>query len=331
MRKLSSLALALGLFAVSGASAQNAVFVAPSGNVGIGTSTPAAKLHLFCSATDEVYASFGPSPGSGPAFNLGYGGTSFGRGAAFFNTRPDASATAPNPSLRFLTTDVERMIVTNTGNVGIGAANPAHRLDVRVNASGAAVQRLQNTSASGYSGIEYYDNGGNVGLFIGIDNVNSNTRFNSVLNKPIAILTNSAERMRVTSTGDIGVGTTTPSSRFHVNGGDIRVSGGSFIDDGVTLNAPDYVFDPGYALTSLPELKEYIERERHLPNIPSAAEIKANGLKLGQFQMLLLEKIEELTLHTIAQSEEIEKLRAQNAELAALQSRLEALEKALQQ
>ena len=39
-------------------------------------------------------------------------------------------------SLRFLTTDVERMFLANTGNVGIGSANPAHRLDVRVNASG---------------------------------------------------------------------------------------------------------------------------------------------------------------------------------------------------
>ena len=329
MRKMSAIVLALGLFAASAASAQDALFVAPSGNVGIGTSTPGAKLHLFCSATDEVYSSYGPSPSSGPALNIGYGGASFGRGAAFFNSRPDASATAPNPSLRFLTTNVERMIITNTGNVGIGSANPAHRLDVQVNASGQAVQRLQNSSAAGYSGTEYYDSAGNIGLFFGVDNVNSNTRFNSVQNKPIVILTNSVERVRITSTGEIGFGTSTPASKLHVNGGDIRVSGGSFIDDGVTLNAPDYVFDPGYSLTPLPELKEYIERERHLPNIPSAAEIKANGLKLGPFQMLLLEKIEELTLHTIAQNEEMEKLRSRNAELEARLEREQGLDEDL--
>lgn len=230
-------ALAMALSAVSGVAAQDVIFVAPNGNVGIGTSTPGARLHLFSNQTSDVFASFGTNPTTGPAFNFGYAGASLGRGAAFLNTRPDASAVAPNPSLRFMTVDLERMIITNAGSVGIG--------------------------------------------------------------------------------------TSAPSSRFHVSGGDIRVSGGSFIDDGVTLNTPDYVFDPDYALTPLPELKAFIARERHLPNVPSAAEVKANGVKLGQFQMILLEKVEELTLHTIAQNEEIESLRARNAELDA---RLTALE-----
>lgn len=147
---------------------------------------------------------------------------------------------------------------------------------------------------------------------------------------PLILGTNSTNRLHITGTGSVGIGTSAPSSRFHVNGGDIRVTGGSFIDDGVTLNAPDYVFEPGYSLRSLDELREFIAREKHLPNIPSAAEIKANGLKLGQFQMLLLEKVEELTLYTLDQEEELRSLRAKNAELEKqLGERLSSLERAL--
>jgi hypothetical protein len=107
--------------------------------------------------------------------------------------------------------------------------------------------------------------------------------------------------------GSVGIGTRTPVSRLHVYG-DIRTTGGAFIDDGTTLNAPDYVFADDYALIPLAQLAQYIRRERHLPNVPSAAEMKAQGLNLSQMQMRLLEKIEELTLYVIAQHERIAEL-----------------------
>jgi hypothetical protein len=113
------------------------------------------------------------------------------------------------------------------------------------------------------------------------------------------------ERMRVTAAGSVGIGTATPSSLLHVSGGDVRVTGGSFIDDGVTLFAPDYVFDPGYPLVPLPELADYIAREHHLPDTPSASDIKRDGLKLGEFQMQLLRKVEELTLYLVQQNREL--------------------------
>lgn len=118
----------------------------------------------------------------------------------------------------------------------------------------------------------------------------------------------------------MGVGTADPQSRLHVNGGDIRVSGGSFIDDGATLNVPDYVFEDGYLLMNLDELAAYIEKEKHLPNMPSRDEVKADGLNMSEFQMRLLEKIEELTLHIIKQQQEIER---QHEEIELLKSNVE--------
>jgi hypothetical protein len=75
----------------------------------------------------------GPDVISGPGFNYGYAGNSFGVGAGFFNVRPATGATGVNPSLRFMTVDTERMIVTNAGNVGIGTSTPGQKLDVAGN------------------------------------------------------------------------------------------------------------------------------------------------------------------------------------------------------
>jgi hypothetical protein len=109
----------------------SSIDIAADGDVGIGTGAPGARLHVFSTETADVFASFGPNPGSGPALNVAYGGATFGRGAAFLNARPDASAAAPNPSLRFLTANLERMIISNQGFVGIGAGlNPIHPLQL---------------------------------------------------------------------------------------------------------------------------------------------------------------------------------------------------------
>ncbi len=111
--------------------------------------------------------------------------------------------------------------------------------------------------------------------------------------------------------GGVGIGTNAPQDRLEVSGGNIRVTGGSFIDDGTTLSAPDYVFEKDYPLMSLDELRAYIVQEKHLPNVPSADDIKKDGLNLSEFQMRLLEKIEELTLYILAQQEQIEALKIQ--------------------
>ncbi|MEM7357447.1 MAG: hypothetical protein AAF657_41925, partial [Acidobacteriota bacterium] len=80
---------------------------------------------------------------------------------------------------------------------------------------------------------------------------------------------------------------------------------------------PDFVFDEDYPLTPLPELESAIRSQGHLPGIPSAAEVEAHGVGVGEMQALLLQKVEELTLYLIALEKKNRQLEAQVAELSA--------------
>jgi len=81
-------------------------------------------------------------------------------------------------------------------------------------------------------------------------------------------------------------------------------------------NWPDYVFSKEYDLMSLPELELSIRNNKHLPGIPSAIEVNSSGIEMGEMQKMLLEKIEELTLHLIEQ----------NKRMTAMQERIDVLE-----
>lgn len=86
-------------------------------------------------------------------------------------------------------------------------------------------------------------------------------------------------------------------------------------------NAADYVFDENYNLRSLNEVESFVKENKHLPGVPSAAEMAENGMSMSQMSNLLLEKVEELTLHLIDMKKEINSLKEENA---SLKSRLEA-------
>jgi len=78
---------------------------------------------------------------------------------------------------------------------------------------------------------------------------------------------------------------------------------------------PDYVFDDKYNLLSLAGLREFIRKNHHLPDVPSAREVQDKGLNLGDNQAVLLRKIEELTLYILQLDEKIEALKAENEKL----------------
>jgi hypothetical protein len=111
----------------------SSIDIAASGNVGIGTASPEAKLHVFGTSTADTFGSFGEDPdgstGTQSALTYGYSGASFGRASGFFNVRPDTNAVAPNPSLRLATANVVRVLIDNEGFIGLGdtastGANP---------------------------------------------------------------------------------------------------------------------------------------------------------------------------------------------------------------
>jgi hypothetical protein len=62
---------------------------------------------------------------------------------------------------------------------------------------------------------------------------------------------------------------------------------------------------------SLEETKAYIDANKHLPEVPSAKEMEKNGLQLGEMNLLLLKKVEELTLHILEQKRQIDELKEQ--------------------
>jgi len=103
---------------------------------------------------------------------------------------------------------------------------------------------------------------------------------------------------------DMGIGTTSPDAKLTVNGNihaeEVKVD--------LSVPGPDYVFKEDYDLKSLEEVQNFIKAHGHLPNIPSTKEMEENGIQLGELNMKLLEKIEELTLYTLAQQKKIEEL-----------------------
>ncbi|RXK82909.1 hypothetical protein [Filimonas effusa] len=82
----------------------------------------------------------------------------------------------------------------------------------------------------------------------------------------------------------------------------------------------DYVFDSSYQLAPLSYVEQFIQENKHLPEVPSAAEVKKDGLDLGDNQAVLLKKIEELTLYIIQQNKKMEQMEKRLAEVESKQS-----------
>lgn len=119
-------------------------------------------------------------------------------------------------------------------------------------------------------------------------------------------------RLGITSAGNVGIGTDSPRNKLDV-AGTIRAT-----EVKVETGWADFVFDKDYRLLSLEDVESHINEYKHLPDIPSEAEVKKNGVSLGEMQAKLLQKIEELTLYVISQDktikeqgEKIQKLEAE--------------------
>jgi hypothetical protein len=138
------------------------------------------------------------------------------------------------------------------------------------------------------------------------------------------------------SWGNTGIGTYSPNAKLHVNGTQLIGGTTERIATGYSLSVagkiiaeevkvqlraawPDYVFAKDYKLLPLDELEQSINKNKHLPNIPSAAEVEKDGISLGDMNKRLMEKVEELTLYIIdlnkknnALAEKVQKLEEQS-------------------
>jgi hypothetical protein len=191
-------------------------------------------------ANTDVFAGMGPDVINGPGFNYGYAGGSFGTGAGFFNVRPTTGATGVNPSLRFMTVDQQRMIITNAGNVGIGTSAPTQMLDVVGDVSATGGFDIGGTrvlSSSGVSGnyntaLGYYANNSmGVGNSTAIGAYAQATQSNSLVLGSINGV-NSA-----TADTKVGIGTTAPTSKLHVANGNALIGGNVTLSGNLALPA----------------------------------------------------------------------------------------------
>ena len=130
--------------------------------------------------------------------------------------------------------------------------------------------------------------------------------------------------MKVQNNGNVGIGTTNPGSYKLAVAGKIAATGEVKVFVDGTTTFPDYVFDPSYKLPTLEETEKYVKENHHLPEVPSAAEIEKEGMSLNGMNVILLKKVEELTLHLIEMKKGSEAIRKENEEL---KKRLEKLEK----
>ena len=115
--------------------------------------------------------------------------------------------------------------------------------------------------------------------------------------------------------GKVGIGTNNPDELLTVKG---KIHTREVLVDLDGAVAPDYVFEhyfegssklnEDYRMLSLEELEGYLKANNHLPGIPSAVEMDKEGVALKALTLKLLEKIEELSLHTIEQQKQIDLL-----------------------
>ncbi|MFT3681644.1 MAG: hypothetical protein QM791_15340 [Ferruginibacter sp.] len=228
-----------------------------------------------------------------------------------------------NTDGRFIvrTGGANHLTVNPDGKTGIDIEDAAAKLHINSGASAEALRLQGNTNT-----IIRFMSGTTEKAYIYA--VNNDLNISTV--QPGGILRFNTELYVDKDLGRVGVGTVYPQQKLHVLGnaivtGNLRVgavevpTGYKMAVDGkliceevrvrLTSGWPDYVFEKNYELPSLENVQQYIKENKHLPNIPSAAEVEKDGITVGEMQKKMMEKIEELTLYIIDLKKEIDILK----------------------
>lgn len=263
-----------------------------NGNVGIGTTTPSEKLEIR--GGDGVGISlYNDQANYWDILNSQFGKLDFVRGKSNIYMRIDQS-----------------------GNVGIGTTTPDSKLTIQgsVNIGGTGNHGLKTRHINGKS--HENTNVDNLYLNYGIDK-----------NVYVGAFNSGSPDSDLLVSGNIGIGTETPDAKLTVKG---NIHTNEVKVDLLGAVAPDYVFYEDYSLKTLKEVEDYIYKEGHLPNIPSAQQMGDEGILLKEMNLKLLEKIEELTLYTINQEKRIITLEVENKKLKIQEERITQLEEKLE-
>ncbi|WP_051336224.1 DUF4200 domain-containing protein [Aquimarina latercula] len=274
------------------------------GNFGIGTTNPSQDLEIYSSSpvirlrnSADGTSSYGWLEFNDVNSRMGYVG--FG-------------STSTNHL--YIMNETGGDISIPKGNVGIGTTNPSQDLEIY---SSSPVIRLRNSAdgTSSYGWLEFNDVNSRMG-YVGFGSTSTNHLY----------IMNEAGGDISMPKGNVGIGTTNPGSWKLAVNGKIRAK-----EIKVETGWSDFVFFDDYQLPTLDEVENHIQENGHLKDIPSAKEVEENGIFLGEMDSKLLQKIEELTLYTIQQQKEIQKLKVQKSQIEKQQNEIEELKSLVKQ
>jgi len=267
-------------FTIEASAPSHSLYVDDGGRIGFGTSTPVVENHIVDGDSPTVrLEQHGSSGFTAQTWDIA------GNETNFFVRDVTNGSTLPfriRPGAPTSSIDIAA-----DGDVGIGTTAPNGESQLHVKSNGANRE------------VVHLERAGNVGVVF-----NDTTDANDW-------------SMGTTGAFDFSIGKVgTGNVLIAKTNGDVEIPSGNIIVGGTTLNVPDYVFEPDYALLSIEEVSAFIDANGHLPGIASAQEVAEKGLNLTAMQLGMLEKVEELTLYTIQQQKVIK----------ALEQRLAALE-----